>query len=185
MDAAKVKELFGNLKGLFTPANGSQWLNYRATKTVASPANGYTLGATSWEILEEAEALKLYALGLTQQPRLRRRDAFVCSGNVATEEFSLNCLGGMQLDGRCIALNQNLTGPQYLLGRRTLIALNEHTGRAVRIGWKRQDGASYQVCYMLPKPFTIEKHLATCIWVDRVPEDYQGPGYLVVVFELM
>jgi hypothetical protein len=178
----KLKEVLGSLKGLFTPASGAHWLNYRATKT---PANGYTaeLTPTSWEILEQAEELRLYALDLTQQPRLKRRDAFVCSGDVATEEFSMKCLGGLRLDGRCIALNQTLTGPQHLLGRRTLLALNEHIGRTVRIGWKLQDGASYQVCYMLPKPFTIEKHLGTCLWLDRVPEDYQGTGYLVVVFE--
>jgi hypothetical protein len=183
MDSTKIKEVLGGLKGLFTPASGAHWLNYRATKTTAAPASSYTLGATSWEVLEEAEALKLYALGLNHQPRLRRRDAFVCSGNMATEEFSMNCLGGLQLDGRCIALNQTIVGPQHLLGHRALITLNEHIGRTVRIAWKLQDGASYQVCYQLPKPFTIEKHLATCIWLDRVPEDYKGAGYLVVVFE--
>jgi hypothetical protein len=191
MDTEKLSGIFTTLKGMLANTNsGVQWARTKAMKRPGvwggAAQQGYTLGKQygDWEILEDAEALKLHALGLTNQPRLRRRDVFMCSANIATQEFSLNCLGGMELHGNCIILNQTLeTTSHGLLGRRTLISLNEHKARKIRLAFKMQDGLNCQVCFRIPKPFTIAQHLATCIWLDRIPEEHPGSGgYMVLEF---
>ena len=192
MDSIKLAEAFETLKGLVSGhRSGAHWgakgtvRRPRAGMFGSVPAADYRLGASDWEILESAEALKLHALGLTWQQRLRRRDKFICSSQLADEQFSLQCLGGMKLEGNCLILNQTLVTPAASLwGTRTLLAgAGEHNGRAVTLHWKVQDGLDYQLCYTDPGRYEVTQHLQTCIWLSRAPEPYNGTGYLVSEFQ--
>jgi hypothetical protein len=187
MDVTKLADVFAQLKSVLSaPANsGSQW---SAAKPKARPVGSgllhdYRIGPLSdFEIVENAEAGKLHALGLGQQRQFGRHDQFICGADVADERYRLECLGGLQL-GPVICLGQVLeSGWSPLIGQRCLLAAGSQVGRRIRLAYRRDNGSGTELDYVIRKPYTITQHLSTCCWLDREPEFYQK-GWLVAIFQ--
>jgi len=186
MDSAKISEAFETLRGFFSSRNsGAHWTK-RSAKTAAQPQvfgpSGYSVGASTWEILETAEATRLFALGLDRQPRLGLRHAFTCSANLADQRFSEQCLGGMAIEN-AVVLNQTLECAwRPLVWTKTLLEVNQHAGRRIRLAYKIEDGPNCQICRQIRRKYTIVQNLASVIWLDRIPESNET-GYLIAQFD--
>lgn len=186
-ESIKLTDAIDTLKNLLGRRNRFHDRQPVQPKRQASgvPQDDYHLGSPGvWGICRTAEETRLHALGLDNHPRLRRRDVFLCQAEPMTQASANQCLSGMRVSGEALQLTHLLSSRRRLpAGTKVLLFSGDHVGRKVTLAWKMEDGVSCQIAYRLPQPFTIVRHLQTCIWLDRVPEpDEKATGYLVIEF---
>jgi hypothetical protein len=182
----KIAEAFETLRGLFGPQNtGRQWASAPRARPHAGAPEEYRLGVSDvYEILEAADERRVYACGLADQLRLRSHHKFVCSCEVASEQYRVNCLGSIETGGRVLELGQTLIceTSTWFERRRTILESGAHVGRSIRLGYRSSQGVGGDWIIKGRKPYTIERNFCTCLWLDR-PVELHMTGYLVAIFQ--
>ena len=178
VDTKRLSEVFADLRNLLASSNsGRQWATggriREQAKSAVVPSQGYYYGVSGDEEIKMiAEESQLAALGLQNEPRLRRRNNFACSthGEATGTRFELN------------QVLQTEQGIDWMRGRRCLLEQGAHVGRKVTLAHKEMDGLTYTVIRKSRHKRTIVANGATWVTLDREPDKYVT-GYPIIIFE--